>query len=143
MAGGMHGWGACVAAGACVARGVCMTGSMQGQGVCGWGGIHGQGACVAGGHAWWGECMVGVYVAGGHEYEWQGVYMAGGMRDMHAPMRDMHAPPPTRQILRLRHTVNERVVRILLECNLVLKRKAIHVVNTFYLSIRKCQNSGT
>ena len=40
--------------------------------------------------------------------------MAGGLC-MDGGMRDMHIPP--RQILR--HTVNERAVRILLECILV------------------------
>ena len=51
----------------------------------------GGGACVPeGGRAWSGACM------------------ARGC--------DMHAP---REIVRLRHTVNERAVRILLECMLV------------------------
>ena len=66
MAGGVHGWWACVAGVACVARG----------------------------HAW---------MAGG--------CMAGGW---HAWLRGMHGTPL--QILRLWHTVNERAVRILLEC---------------------------
>ena len=57
----------------------------------------GRGACMAGGmhdrgHAWQGGCA------------WQ-----GGVHGMHTP----------RQILWLWHTVNEWVVRILLECNLV------------------------
>ena len=53
-----------------------------------------------GGHVW----------LGGHAWP-GGVCMAGGMRDTHVP--------PPGQILRLRHTVNERPVRILLECILV------------------------
>ena len=67
------------------------------------------GACVAGeacmawgvcsrGHAW----QEGRVWQGGHA--WQGACVT-------------HMPP--RQILRLRHTVNERAVRILLECILV------------------------
>ena len=59
-------------------------------GVCGGGGMHSRGVCVA----------RGAGVAGG----WWGVCMAGG------------CPPP--QILR--DTVNERAVRILLECILVV-----------------------
>ena len=62
-------------------------------GVCGRGVMHGRGASMAGG---WGMC-------GGHA--WQ-----EGMRDKHTP---------SEQILRLWHTVNERAVRILLECILV------------------------
>ena len=57
----------------------------------------GRGVCMTGGHAWQGACMAG----GGHA---------------------CHAFPPL-QILRLRHTVNERAVRILLECILVVKYK--------------------
>ena len=69
-----------------------MVGDMHGVGT--W-----RGVCVAGGHAWQGGCV------------WQGACMAGG----HA----WHARFPSRQILRPRHTVNERAVRILLECILV------------------------
>ena len=67
------------------------------------------GACVAGGMYGRGVCM-----AGGHA--WQGAYMAG---DMHGRGQAWHAhPPPPRQQI-LRDSVNERVVRILLECILV------------------------
>ena len=52
----------------------------------------GRGVCVAGGHAWW------VYMVGGHAW-WGGVCMMPW------------------QILR--DTVNERAVRVLLECILV------------------------
>ena len=77
--------------GACVAY-------MGGGGMCG-GGMHGRGACMA----------AGVHGGGGHVC--QGVCMAGGYA--------CHVCPPTQQILRLRHTANERAVRILLECILV------------------------
>ena len=80
------------------------------------GDMNGQGACMARGHAWqggewpgacmaWGACMGGVH-GGGHV--WQG------------DVRDMYAPPPG-QILWLQHTVNERAVRILLECILFIQ----------------------
>ena len=62
------------------------------------GGVRGRGACVAGVRA----CMAGgVCMAGGHA--WQGGMCGGG-----------HA------LQILRDTVNERAVRILLECFLVL-----------------------
>ena len=81
------------------------------------GGIHGrghalQGACMVGGMCdrwgvgvcvWWGHAWQGGMCGGGHV--WQ-----GGVHGM---------PPPPRQILR--DTVNERAVRILLECILILK----------------------
>ena len=57
---------------------------------------------MAGGMHWGGVHGRGVCVAEGHV--WQ-----GGMRAMHPPW----------QILRLRYMVNERAVRILLECILV------------------------
>ena len=61
------------------------------------GSMYGRGGmCSRGGHAWKGSCMAGGQV-------WRG----GGMHGTHIP----------RQILR--DTVNERVVRILLECILV------------------------
>ena len=66
---------------------------MHGRGDAGWG------VCMAGGHAWWVACMVGVCG--------RGACMAGGM----------HGGGHAWKILR--HTVNERAVRILLECILV------------------------
>ena len=83
-------------------RRACMAGGMRGGGHAWQMGMHGRGACMAGGvHGGGGACMVvggrGVCV-GGHVW---GVCMA-------------HMPP--RQTLR--DTVNERAVRILLECNL-------------------------
>ena len=93
-------WGKIIFSEACVKnsvhRGVlrgggrcCVAGGMH---VCmHGGGVHGRGACVAGGPAW------GAYMVGGH------MWQKGGR----------HAW----QILR--DTVNERVVRILLECILV------------------------
>ena len=98
---------------------------MHGRGVCG------RGCAWQGGHAWQGACMAegvaeGVYgrgcmrgrgcVAGGHVWQ-ERVCMAGGMccrgACMAGGMHGMHAP----QILR--DMVNERAVRILLECILV------------------------
>ena len=68
-------------------------GAWQG-GMCGRGGMHGTGVCVEGGHAWHrGVCD-------------RRACMAGGVHDM-----------PPWQILR--DTVNEWVVRIILECILV------------------------
>ena len=92
--GGMHGGGACVA------------GDMHGKGE----GMHGKGACVggcmAGGHVWQGNEWQGVVCGGGTHggggRAWQGACMAGG-----------------RAWQILRDTVNERPVRILLECTLV------------------------
>ena len=84
---------------------------MHGGGHAWQGGMHGWGVCMAGDHAWqggmcgWGTGMHGrgACVAGG--------CMAGGMRDGGACM--------PQQILW--NTVNERAVRILLECILVNK----------------------
>ena len=56
-----------------------------------------RGACVAGVCAWWGACMVGACVV-------EGACMAEGACVVWQILRDM---------------VNERVVRILLECILV------------------------
>ena len=61
--------------------------------------------------------MAGAYMLGGvHGGEaWQGGHVwQGGMNAMHT------TPPPTPQILQLRHTVNEQMVRILLKCIPVL-----------------------
>ena len=70
---------------------------------------------MAGGHVWQGGmhdrggmCGVGG-MHGRGECAWGGGMWQGGICDMHTP----------RQILRLRHTVNERAVCILLECILV------------------------
>ena len=101
-------------------------------GGCTWlqGGVHGcgghvwlQGACVAvggmhgcGGHAWlWGACMV----AGG-----VGACMVvGGVHGGRGDMRGIR-----------RDTVNERAVRILLEC--ILVSTSIHVAdNRFYATL--------
>ena len=62
-----------------------------------------RGAFVAGGRAWQGACMAGGCA-------WQGACMAG---------RGMHAGGCDWQGERAGHTVNERAVRILLECILV------------------------
>ena len=111
VAGGMHGQGVRMAWGG----DVCGRGGM-----CGWGGMHSGG--VHGGHAWqgggghtWLGVCLGVCVAGGH---------AWGACVTRTPL-----PPPPPQILRLRHTVNERAVRILLECILVCKGCSILTIH--------------
>ena len=86
-----------------------------------------RGAYMAVGHAWCGAMWQGACMAGGmHDWgvhgrghAWQGACMAGGMHgrgmcDRGHAWQGTHAP---QQILR--DTVNERVVRILLECILV------------------------
>ena len=91
MAGGHAWWEAC---GGCVAGG-CVAGGHARWGTCVVGGMHGGGvhgrACMAGGHAWWGHV-------------WQG--------DVHGRGACVVWQIP-------RDTVNERTVRILLECILV------------------------
>ena len=89
----------CMAGGACVA-GVCacQVAGHAWQGACMARGMHGRGACMAGGCAW----------QEGHA--WQGCAWQGGMHVMHIPAADT---------TRSGNTVNERVVRIPLECILV------------------------
>ena len=53
MAGGMHGWGACVV-------GTCMAGA------CVVGGVHGKEACMTRGHAWVGGMCGGSMHGRGH-----------------------------------------------------------------------------
>ena len=85
--------------------------------------------CVWQGCAWWGPCMVGGHAWGdmrgggmhGGRRTWWGVVHGGGMRGRGGGMcgggmHGMHAPPPTPDTMR---SVNERAVRILLECILV------------------------
>ena len=82
------------------------------------GGVHGRGACVAGGHAW----LEGACMAWGHA--WQ-----GGMRGqggVHGGGCVTCMPPG--QMLRLQHMVNERVIRILLECILVFTDQLCEIV---------------
>ena len=75
---------------------------MHGRGYAWQRGVHGRGACMAGGHVWQGVCAwLGAYMAGEGGQAWQG---------------EVCVP---QQILR--DTVNERAVRILLECILVLE----------------------
>ena len=102
--------------GACVVEGgVCMAGGMHGgrhawHGVCLVGGVHGRGACVEGGHVWkGGMCGRGCALQGG--MHGRGAFVVVG-----ACMP--HMPPPS-DTTRYSDTVNERVVRILLECILV------------------------
>ena len=75
------------------------------------GGMHSRGHAWQGdmhsrGHVWWGACMAGGMCGG--------ACMAGGVHGM-GHLWHGHTPPI------LRDTVNERVVRILLECILVPK----------------------
>ena len=90
---------------------VCPQGGMHGGGACMAGGMHGRGHVWKGGMRGKGVCMVGGMCG-------RGAYMAGGVcgrRGKHGGggggMHGMHAP---QQIPR--DTVNERAVRILLEC---------------------------
>ena len=87
-------------------------GGMHGRGACMMGGVHdwGRGACVAGGMHGRGVCMAGE--GGMHG---GGVCMAGGCA-WPGDVLGRGACVP-QQILR--DTVNERAVRILLECILV------------------------
>ena len=131
--GGMCGRGACMAGGhawlGCVhGRGACMAGVYMAGGHAWLGCVHGRGACMAGvymagGMCGWGVCMAG----GGHASQggvcgW-GACMAEGLAFMaggHAWQGGMHGGGGAcvpQQILR--DTVNERAVRILLECILI------------------------
>ena len=102
--GGMHGGGH-------VWQGVCMAGGMCGRGACMVGGVCG------GGHVWQGGMHGGM--CGGHA--WQEACMAGGMcgRGACVVVGGMHGRPHMPHWQILRDTVNERAVRILLECILV------------------------
>ena len=106
--GGMHGWGACVVAGghAWLPGGLWL-----------WGGMHGWGACmVAGGHAWLPGCA---WLSGAC------VVCQGGVHGLPGGMRGIR-----------RDTVNERAVRILLECILVLN-KVLCLSYIFFVSSKK------
>ena len=99
--------------------GVCDSVHRGGGSVAGGGGVRDWGVCMAGGHAWLGgACMVGG-ICGKGGMCGRGVCIAGG----HAWPGGMHGRGcdtcPPGQTLRLRHTVNKRTVRILLECILV------------------------
>ena len=72
---------------------------------------------MAGGHAWWGACMVVEGVHGGGR-AWQGTCVAGGVHCWGGMHGGGGACMPQQLI---RDTVNERAVRILLECILVCK----------------------
>ena len=88
-----------------VHRGACMAGGMHGRGRAWQGGHAWWGACMTGGMHGRGACMVGECVAGGmHD---RGACMVGSMHGSGGVCGDM---------------VNERAVRILLECILVLVR---------------------
>ena len=128
MAGGMHGRGYAWQAGACMAGGHAWQGGMHGRGAY----MAGL-ACMAGrgmhgrGHVWQGACMVGVCMAGdmhGRGHAWQGVCVEGGhvqQGSMHGRRACMaHTPLPPTDTTRYGDMVNERVVRILLECILVV-----------------------
>ena len=126
VAGGVHGWGACMV--------------VEGDGVHDCRGMHGcRGACVVargcawlqGGHAWlWGACMVvGVWVVvgvmhgcGGCAWLWGACMVVGGMHGCggHTWLRGWGDRGD--MLLIRQDTVNERAVRILLECILVTKQ---------------------
>ena len=110
MAGGMcDGGAACMAGGACMARGHVWQGGMHGGGVCGSGGsMHGRGMHGKGGVHGRMACMVG-----GHAW---------------------HTAPPPRQMLQ--DTVNERALRILLECILVIQ---CFLFSAFNVPLRFCE----
>ena len=110
--GGMHGRGVCMAEGCAWQGGMCGEGHAW-QGVCVAGGV-----CMAGRHTWLGVCMAGGCVwwwggAGMHGRGPWGACMAGHMHG-----RGRAFMP--QQILG--DMVNERAVRILLECTLVVYR---------------------
>ena len=79
-------------------------GGVHGGGACMVGGCAWQGGMCGGGHAWWGACMAGGMHGRGHA--WWGGMCGGGVG--------------WRAWQILRDTVNERAVRILLECLLVI-----------------------
>ena len=74
---------------------------------------------MAGGHAWWGVCMAGGIH--GRGCAWQGACVEGGIHGGGMLGRGGHAW----------HMVNERAVRILLEC--------ILVESLFYVSFNHCR----
>ena len=129
-------------------------GGMRGRGRAGvhGGGGHAQGGCVVGGHVWQGRvCMAGGHVCcggcvcgGGHAWQeghvW-GACMARGMcgRGCMAGGACMPHTPPWKT-LRPRHTVNERAVRILLECILVYTFSGIACYQLPPLSRGSCWN---
>ena len=112
MCGRGHAWqGVCIGWG-----GACMAGGVHGRGHVWWGAMHGGGAGGMHGrgrHAWQGACMVGVMRGRGGMHG-RGVCVAGG----HVWQGGMHGRGCAWQIPR--DTVNEWVVRILLECMLVI-----------------------
>ena len=97
-----------------MAGGMCCRG-VRGRGCAWWGGgvCVDRGACMAGGHVWRGvHAWQGACVVGG--VHGRVVCMAGGMHGRGG----MHGGGHVWQIPR--HTVNEQVVCILLECILVV-----------------------
>ena len=146
--GGVYGWRGCAwLCGACVVvRGMRGCGGghawlgacMVAEGV--WlGGVWLWGTCVvAGGHAWLGACMVAEGVWLGGVWLWGACVVAGGACMAVGGMHRIR-----------RATVNERAVRILLECILVLncKRKNVsecyasydiyYIEKLVYLNFRK------
>ena len=89
MHSGGHAWQGCVWQGVCMAGGMC-----------------GRGAYMAGGHAWWrGHVWQGACMVGGMHSSGRGACVAGGVCMMLGHVWQI-----------LRDMVNERAVRILLEC---------------------------
>ena len=93
--------------GACMAGGHAWCRDMCGNGACMVGVMHGRGACMVGGHVWQGVCMAGGMCGVGDA--WQGGHVLQGGACV--------AGGGGRAWQILRDTVNERTVRILLECN--------------------------
>ena len=129
MAGCVH--GGHVWLGGCV-----WPGGMCGQGVHGGGGVCGQGACVVGGawqqgmHGWGCAWQRGGMCGGEAACVARGACVVGGVHGRgHAWGACVTCPPPG-QILWLWHMVNERAVRILLECILVAIAKT-HLIRGF------------
>ena len=134
--GGLHSgghawWGVCVAGGMHGGGGVCMVGGMCGRGHVSWG------ACMAGGCAWWGACVArGVWQGGmhGRGHAWQGGMCGRGQARWGCVAGGCMAGGACvpRQILW--DTVNEQVVRILLECILFRKWFLHFIINNLELT---------
>ena len=92
-----------------------MAGGMHGRGHV-WRGVAGghvwQGVCMAGGHVWWGACVEG-------DVHGRGACVVGGMHGRSGMHGGGVVQCPPADTTRYGDTVNERAVRILLECIIV------------------------
>ena len=104
------------------------------QGVCV---VAGEASMVTGGQAWlWGGvCDCGGRVPRRHAWWGVGACVAMGLAWRRACMARM---PPPGQILRLRHTVSERTVRILLECTLFFRDTHSHNIMYCVVGYQEC-----